>query len=158
MPKGIKKPTEKSLREAIEKQERAIHDKELALTKAKADYDAKLKCLKNEIAAGKTNLTKLRKEYDDFIRNEQQATLSTMLFNSDLSSAEVSRAINAMKMLLDEHADHEKAIGILQKIADEHQNSTITNLVSEIGLETQQKPESAVGVPGVSPTAAEQET
>ena len=40
MPKGIKKPTEKSLREAIEKQERAIHDKELALTKAKEEYDA----------------------------------------------------------------------------------------------------------------------
>lgn len=158
MPKGIKKPTEKPLREAIEKQERAIHDKELALTKAKTDYDAKLKCLKNEIAAGKTNLTKLRKEYDDFIRNEQQATLSTMLFNSDLSSAEVSRAINAMQMLFKENADHEKALSMLQKIADEHQNSTITNLVSEIGLETQQKPESAVGGPGVSPTAAEQET
>ncbi len=158
MPKGIKKPTEKSLREAIEKQERALHDKELALTKAKEDYDAKVKCLKNEIAVGKTNLTKLRKEYETFIRNEQQATLSTMLFNSDLSSAEVSRAINAMQMLFKENADHEKALSMLQKIADEHQNSTITNLVSEIGLETQEKPESAVGGSGVSPTAAEQET
>ena len=158
MPKGIKKPTAESLRAAIDKQNASIHDKELAIKQAKADYDAKVKRLKHEISEGNANLHKLRKEYDAFIRNEQQEILSTMLFNSELSSSEVTKAINAMKALLEKNADHEKALRWLQEVSEAHQNSTITNLVSEIKQETQEKQENAVRGPGVSSPDAEQES
>ena len=81
-----------------------------------------------------------------------------MLFNSELSSSEVTKAINAMKVLLEKNADHEKALRWLQEISVAHQNSTITNLVSEIKQETQEKQENAVRGPGVSSPAAEQES
>ena len=157
MPKGIKKQTAASLRAAIDRQYGVIHNKETALQKAKEDYDAKVRRLKSDITEANAELQKLRKTYTDFIRNEQRETLSTLLFNGDLSADEITKAINAMRALFAENADHGKAIRMLQEIAACQQNTTITHLVNELeAQETKPQPDTINRGLGDTSQAAEQ--
>ena len=135
MPKGIKKRTTVVIREELEKVSREIHDKEAAIKKAKEDYESKVRKLKAEISAGKKRLTELQKEHQQLVRNEQREMLSTMMFSGDLSTADINAAINALNVMLSGSGDKTAAIQRLQALADEQENSAISNLVSEIGDE-----------------------
>lgn len=135
MPKGIKKRTTAVIREELEKVSHDMHDKEAAVKQAKADYESKFKKLKAEITAGKKRLTELQKEYQQLVRDEQRETLSTMMFSGDLSTADINTAINALNVMLSGSGDKTAAIQKLQALADEQENTTISNLVSEIGNE-----------------------
>lgn len=135
MPKGIKKRTTAVIREELEKVSREIHDKETALKKAKEEYDSKIKNLKADISAGKKRLTELQKEYQQLVRDEQREVLSAMMFNGDLSPSDINAALNALSVLFSGSGDKTAAIQRLQAIADEQDNSAISNLVSEIGNE-----------------------
>lgn len=135
MPKGIKKRTTVVIREELEKVSRETHDKEAAIKKAKEDYESKVKKLKAEISAGKKRMSELQKEYQQLVRDEQRETLSTMMFSGDLSTAEINTAINALNVMLSGSGDKTAAIQKLQALADEQENTTISNLVSEIGNE-----------------------
>lgn len=95
MPKGIKKTTTTTLRADIDKQIAAIKTKEIALAKAKDDYDKKVRQLKAEIAEANTKLKSLRKELSFLIQEEQKKMMSQMMFNGDLSTEEITKALNA---------------------------------------------------------------
>ena len=135
MPKGIKKRTTAVIREELEKVSHDLHDKEAAIKKAKEEYESKVKKLKADISAGKKRLTELQKEYQQLVRDEQRETLSAMMFSGDLSTADINAALNALGVLFSGHGDKTAAIQRLQAIADEQENSMISNLVSEIGNE-----------------------
>ena len=77
----------------------------------------------------------MQKEYQQLVRDEQRETLSTMMFSGDLSTADINTAINALNVMLSSSGDKTAAIQKLQALADEQENTTISNLVSEIGNE-----------------------
>ena len=135
MPKGIKKRTTVVIREELEKVSHEMHDKEAAVKQAKADYESKVKKLKAEISACRKRLTELQKEYQQLVRDEQREMLSAMMFSGDLSTADINTAINALNAMLSGNGDKTAAIQKLQALADEQENTTISNLVSEIGNE-----------------------
>ena len=137
VPKGIKKRTTAVIREELEKVSHDLHDKEAAIKKAKEDYESKVKKLKADISADKKRLSELRKEYQQLVRNEQRETLSAMMFNGDLSPSDINAALNALSVLFSGSGDKTAAIQRLQEIADEQDNSTISNLVNEIGNENE---------------------
>ncbi len=133
MPKGIKKRTTAVIREELEKVSREMHDKEAAVKQAKADYESKVKKLKADISDDKKRLSELQKEHQQLIRDEQRETLSAMMFSGDLTTADINAAINALNVMLSGKGDKTAAIQRLQALADEQDNSVISNLVSEIG-------------------------
>ncbi len=132
MPKGVKKRTTVVICEELEKVSHDMHDKEAAVKQAKADYESKVKKLKAEISADKKRLTELQKEHQQLVRDEQRETLSAMMFSGDLSTADINAAINALNAMLSGNGDKTAAIQKLQALADEQENSAISNLVSEI--------------------------
>ena len=132
MPKGIKKTTTATLRADISKQIAAIKAKEIALAKAKVDYDKKVKQLKADIAEANTRLKALRKELDALIHEEQKRMMSQMMFSGDLTTEEITTAINALHTLLYANGDRSEAIKQLQAIADTQENSAIDSLVDEL--------------------------
>ena len=69
------------------------------------------------------------------MQDEQREALSAMMFNGDLSPSDINAALNALSVLFSGHGDKTAAIQRLQAIADEQDNSAISNLVSEIGNE-----------------------
>ena len=135
MPKGIKKRTTAVIREELEKVSHDIHDKEAAVKQAKADYESKVKKLKAEISADKKRLSELQKEHQQLVRDEQREVLSAMMFNGDLTPSDINAAISALGVMFSGSGDKTAAIQKLQAIADEQDNSAISNLVSEIGNE-----------------------
>ena len=135
MPKGIKKRTTAVIREELEKVSHEMHDKEASVKQAKADYESKVRTLKADISTDRKILTELEKEYQQLVRNEQRETLSAMMFNGDLSPSDINAALNALSVLFSGSGDKTAAIQRLQAIADEQDNSAISNLVSEIGNE-----------------------
>ena len=132
MPKGIKKTTTTTLRADIDKQMAAIKAKEIALAKAKDDYDKKVKQLKAEIAEANTKLKSLRKELEVLIHEEQKKMMSQMMFNGDLTTEEITKAIHALHTLLYANGDRSEAIKQLQAIAETQENSAIDSLVDEL--------------------------
>ena len=132
MPKGIKKVTITSLRADIDKQISAIKAKETALVKAKEDYDAKVKQLKADIAEGNAKLKSLRKDLNALIQEEQKKTMSALMFNGDLTTEEITTAINALNTMLRGNGNHADAIRQLQEIAEAQENSSISALVDEL--------------------------
>ena len=132
MPKGIKKTTTTTLRADINKQMAAIKAKEIALAKAKDDYDKKVKQLKAEIAEANTKLKSLRKELEVLIQEEQKKMMSQMMFNGDLTTEEITKALNALHTLLYANGDRSEAIKQLQAIAEIQENSAIDSLVDEL--------------------------
>ena len=132
MPKGIKKTTTTTLRADIEKQMAAIKAKEIALAKAKDDYDKKVKQLKADIAEANAKLKSLRKELDVLIHEEQKKMMSQMMFSGDLTTEEITTAINALHTLLYANGDRSEAIKQLQAIAETQENCAIDSLVDEL--------------------------
>ena len=132
MPKGIKKTTTATLRADIDKQIAAIKAKEIALAKAKDDYDKKVRQLKAEIAEANARLKALRKELDVLIHEEQKKMMSQMMFNGDLTTEEITKALNALHTLLYANGDRSEAIKQLQTIAETQENSAIDSLVDEL--------------------------
>ena len=132
MPKGIKKTTTATLRADISKQIAAIKAKEIALAKAKDDYDKKVKQLKADIAEANARLKALRKELDTLIHEEQKKMMSQMMFNGDLTTEEITTAINALHSILHGSSDRSDAIRQLQEIAETQENSAIDSLVDEL--------------------------
>lgn len=132
MPKGIKKTTTATLRADINKQIAAIKAKEIALAKAKDDYDKKVRQLKADIAEANAKLKSLRKELDVLIQEEQKKTMSALMFNGDLTTEEITTAINALHTLLYANGDRSEAIKRLQAIAKTQENSAIDSLVDEL--------------------------
>ena len=132
MPKGIKKTTTATLRADISKQIAAIKAKEIALAKAKDDYDKKVKQFKADIAEGNARLKALRKELDALIHEEQKKMMSQMMFNGDLTTEEITKALNALHTLLYANGDRSEAIKQLQAIAETQENSAIDSLVDEL--------------------------
>ena len=132
MPKGIKKTTTATLRADIDKQMATIKAKEIALAKAKDDYDKKVKQLKAEIAEANAKLKSLRKELEVLIHEEQKKMMSQMMFNGDLTTEEITKALNALHTLLYANGDRSEAIKQLQTIAETQENSAIDSLVDEL--------------------------
>ena len=132
MPKGIKKTTTATLRADIDKQMAAIKAKEIALAKAKDDYDKKVKQLKADIAEANARLKALRKELDVLIHEEQKKMMSQMMFSGDLTTEEITTAINALHSILHGSSDRSDAIRQLQEIAETQENSAIDSLVDEL--------------------------
>ncbi len=132
MPKGIKKTTTATLRADINKQIAAIKAKEIALAKAKDDYDKKVKQLKADIAEANARLKALRKELSILIQEEQKKMMSQMMFNGDLTTEEITTAINALHSILHGSNDRSDAIRQLQEIAETQENSAIDSLVDEL--------------------------
>ena len=132
MPKGIKKTTTATLRADISKQIAAIKSKEIALAKAKDDYDKKVKQLKADIAEANARLKALRKELDALIHEEQKKMMSQMMFSGDLTTEEITTAINALQSILHGSNDRSDAIRQLQEIAETQENSAIDSLVDEL--------------------------
>ena len=132
MPKGIKKTTTATLRADINKQIAAIKAKEIALAKAKDDYDKKVKQFKADIAEGNARLKALRKELDTLIHEEQKKMMSQMMFSGDLTTEEITTAINALHSILHGSNDRSDAIRQLQEIAETQENSAIDSLVDEL--------------------------
>ncbi len=132
MPKGIKKTTTATLRADISKQIAAIKAKEIALAKAKDDYDKKVKQLKADIAEANAKLKSLRKELEVLIHEEQKKMMSQMMFNGDLTTEEITKALNALHTLLYANGDRSEAIKQLQVIAETQENSAIDSLVDEL--------------------------
>ena len=132
MPKGIKKTTTATLRADINKQIAAIKAKEIALAKAKDDYDRKVRQLKADIAEANAKLKALRKELDALIHEEQKKMMSQMMFSGDLTTEEITTAINALHTLLYANGDRSEAIKQLQAIAETQENSAIDSLVDEL--------------------------
>ncbi len=132
MPKGIKKTTTATLRADINKQIAAIKAKEIALAKAKDDYDKKVKQLKADIAEANARLKALRKELDTLIHEEQKKMMSQMMFSGDLTTEEITTAINALHTILYANGDRSEAIKQLQAIAETQENSAIDSLVDEL--------------------------
>ena len=132
MPKGIKKTTTTTLRADIDKQMNAIKAKEIALAKAKDDYDKKVRQLKAEIAEANAKLKSLRKELSILIQEEQKKMMSQMIFNGDLTTEEITTAINALNTMLRGNGNHADAIRQLQEIAEAQENSAIDSLVDEL--------------------------
>ena len=132
MPKGIKKTTTATLRADINKQIAAIKAKEIALAKAKDDYDRKVRQLKADIAEANARLKALRKELDALIHEEQKKMMSQMMFSGDLTTEEITTAINALHTILYANGDRSEAIKQLQAIAETQENSAIDSLVDEL--------------------------
>ena len=132
MPKGLKKTTTATLRADINKQIAAIKAKEIALAKAKDDYDKKVKQLKADIAEANARLKALRKELDVLIHEEQKKMMSQMMFSGDLTTEEITTAINALHSILHGSSDRSDAIRQLQEIAETQENSAIDSLVDEL--------------------------
>ena len=109
--------------------------KEAAVKQAKADYESKVRTLKADISTDRKKLTELEKEYQQLVCNEQRETLSAMMFNGDLSPSDINAALNALNVMLSGSGDKTAAIQKLQALADEQENSAISNLVSEISNE-----------------------
>ena len=135
MPKGIKKRTAATVRTEMEKQAAAINDMRAAIRKAKEDYESKVRQMRADLNAREKKLGALQKEYRQLMQDEQRETLSAMMFNGDLSPSDINAALNALSVLFSGSGDKMAAIQRLQAIADEQENSTISNLVSEIGNE-----------------------
>ena len=135
MPKGIKKRTAATVRAEMEKQAAAINDMRAAIRKSKADYENKVRQIRTDLNAREKQLGALQKEYRQLMQDEQRETLSAMMFNGDLSPSDINAALNALSVLFSGHGDKTAAIQKLQAIADEQDNSAISNLVSEIGNE-----------------------
>ena len=114
------------------KQIAAIKSKEISLAKAKDDYDKKVRQLKAEIAEANARLKSLRKELDALIHEEQKRMMSQMMFNGDLTTEEITTAINAMHTILYANGDRSEAIKQLQVIAETQENSAIDSLVDEL--------------------------
>ena len=135
MPKGIKKRTAATVRAEMEKQATAINDMRAAIRKAKEGYENKVRQMRADLNAREKQLGALQKEYRQLMQDEQRETLSAMMFNGDLSPSDINAALNALGVLFSGHGDKTAAIQRLQAIADEQDNSAISNLVSEIGNE-----------------------
>ena len=135
MPKGIKKRTAATARAEMEKQAAAINDMRAAIRKAKEDYESKVRQMRSDLNAREKQLGVLQKEYRQLMQDEQRETLSAMMFNGDLSPSDINAALNALSVLFSGSGDKTAAIQRLQAIADEQDNSAISNLVSEIGNE-----------------------
>ena len=135
MPKGIKKRTAATVRAEMEKQATAINDMRAAIRKAKEDYENKVRQMRADLNAREKKLGALQKEYRQLMQDEQREALSAMMFNGDLSPSDINAALNALSVLFSGHGDKTAAIQRLQAIADEQDNSAISNLVSEIGNE-----------------------
>ncbi len=132
MPKGIKKTTTATLRADINKQIAVIKAKEIALAKAKDDYDKKVKQLKADIAEANAKLKTLRKDLNALIQEEQKKTMSALMFNGDLTTEEITTALNALNTMLRGNGNHADAIRQLQEIAEAQENSAISALVNEL--------------------------
>ena len=135
MPKGIKKTTPATLRADIDKQIAANKAKETALAKAKDDYEKKVRQLKAEITEGKARLKALRKALNALIMEEQKKTMSQLMFNGDLSTEEITSAINALQILLHNKGDRAEAFRRLQEIAETQDNSAIDSLIEQLEQE-----------------------
>ena len=135
MPKGIKKRTAATVRAEMEKQATAINDMRAAIRKAKEDYENKVRQMRADLNAREKKLGALQKEYRQLMQDEQRDALSAMMFNGDLSPSDINAALNALSVLFSSSGDKTAAIQRLQAIADEQDNTAISNLVSEIGNE-----------------------
>ena len=135
MPKGIKKRTAATVRAEMEKQATAINDMRAAIRKAKEDYENKVRQMRADLNAREKKLGALQKEYRQLMQDEQRDALSAMMFNGDLSPSDINAALNALGTLFSGSGDKTAAIQRLQVIAEEQDNSAISNLVSEIGNE-----------------------
>ncbi len=135
MPKGSKKRTAATVRAEMEKQATAINDMRAAIRKAKEGYENKVRQMRADLNAREKQLGALQKEYRQLMQDEQRETLSAMMFNGDLTPSDINAALNALSILFSGHGDKTAAIQKLQAIADEQDNSAISNLVSEIGNE-----------------------
>ena len=109
-----------------------IKAKKIALAKAKDDYDKKVKQLKADIAEANAKLKSLRKELDVLIHEEQKKMMSQMMFSGDLTTEEITTAINALHSILHGSNDRSDAIRQLQEIAETQENSAIDSLVDEL--------------------------
>ena len=135
MPKGIKKRTAATVRAEMEKQATAINDTRAAIRKAKEDYESKVRQMRADLNAREKQLGALQKEYKQLLQDEQREALSAMMFSGDLSTADINAAISALGVMFSGSGDKTAAIQKLQAIADEQDNTAISNLVSEIGNE-----------------------
>lgn len=135
MPKGIKKRTAATVRAEMEKQAAAINDMRAAIRKSKADYENKVRQMRDDLKAKEKRLGELQKEFRQLMQDEQREALSAMMFNGDLSPSDINAAINALNVMLTGKGDKIAAIQRLQALADEQENSAISNLVNEIGNE-----------------------
>ena len=135
MPKGIKKRTAATVRAEMEKQAAAINDTRAAIKKAKEDYENKARQMRDDLKAKEKLLGELQKEFRQLMQDEQREALSAMMFNGDLSTADINAAISALGVMFSASGDKTAAIQKLQAIAEEQDNSAISNLVSEIGIE-----------------------
>ena len=135
MPKGIKKRTAATVRAEMEKQAAAINDMRAAIKKAKEDYENKARQMRDDLKAKEKRLGELQKEFRQLMQDEQREALSAMMFNGDLTPRDINAAINALNVMLTGKGDKTAAIQRLQALADEQDNSAISNLVSEIGNE-----------------------
>lgn len=133
MPKGIKKRTAAMVRAEMEKQATAINDTRAAIRKAKADYESKVRQMRADLNAREKQLGALQKEYKQLLQDEQREALSAMMFSGDLSTADINAAISALGVMFSGSGDKTAAIQKLQAIAEEQDNTAISNLVSEIG-------------------------
>ncbi|MCQ2420430.1 MAG: hypothetical protein MJ118_04785 [Clostridia bacterium] len=133
MPKGIKKRTASTVHAEMEKQATAINDTRAAIRKAKEDYESKVRQMRADLNAREKQLGALQKEYRQLLQDEQREALSAMMFSGDLSTADINAAISALGVMFSGSGDKTAAIQKLQAIADEQDNTAISNLVSEIG-------------------------
>ena len=58
--------------------------------------------------------------------------MSQMMFNGDLTTEEITKAINALHSILHGSNDRSDAIRQLQEIAETQENSAIDSLVDEL--------------------------
>ena len=135
MPKGIKKRTAATVRAEMEKQATAINDMRAEIRKAKEDYESKVRQMRDDLKAKEKRLGELQKEFKQLMQDEQREALSAMMFNGDLTPSDINAALNSLGILFSGQGDKTAAIQRLQAIADEQDNSAISNLVSEIGNE-----------------------
>lgn len=58
--------------------------------------------------------------------------MSALMFNGDLTTEEITTAINALNTMLRGNGNHADAIRQLQEIAEAQENSAISALVDEL--------------------------
>ena len=131
MPKGIRKQTPKNIRSEIEKLQISLQQKERMIAACRLECAEKIKAWKHEIAAGQSQIHKLEMEYDNAVLEEQRKLISAILFSSRFTTCEISEIVSAVEMLFSEPENRQKAISIIQRIAEQHHSTAISNLVSE---------------------------
>ena len=134
MPKGIRKQTPKTIHSEIEKQQISLQQKERMITACRQECAEKVKAWKHEIAVGQSQIRRLNKEYDNAVLEEQRKLISAILFSSRFTADEISEVIAAVEILFTEPEKRQEAVGMIQRIAEKHHSSAISNLVSEAEL------------------------